>query len=182
MTKTRLIYNPILDNTERYTEIWETELVTARGVKDLPVKNHYWKQNSNGELWLDFDNPDENFYAFATAFRKEMNYMTPGEIQQLCLESGLGKSLFASLLSMDEDTLDSLMSNDLIQDEEQESLLEAMRSDVSGFSKIATHVQGLNMAVDLSEDNSHESALTYNVNSRKEEKSFAYNVELGRVA
>ncbi|MCH4130664.1 MAG: hypothetical protein LKF20_08815 [Lactiplantibacillus sp.] len=50
----RKFYNPELDTTELYTEVWKIELVQVRDESNLMVRNHYWK-DSDGELWGIYD-------------------------------------------------------------------------------------------------------------------------------
>lgn len=58
MKKSKKLYNPELETTENYNEIWEPEVIKVKDESDLLVMNHYW-QDKNGELWGDFNDPME---------------------------------------------------------------------------------------------------------------------------
>ena len=63
-------YNPEKESTEFYTEKWVLEQTTVKDLKNLTVKHHYWI-DSDGEWWVDFENPMENVHADFDAYRIE---------------------------------------------------------------------------------------------------------------
>lgn len=82
MNKRKEFYNPELETTENYDEVWKLEVIKVKDESDLVVMNHYW-QDKDGELWGDFNNPMENVKRGLDAYRKRKGYMTPDEIRNL---------------------------------------------------------------------------------------------------
>ncbi|PME01829.1 hypothetical protein [Lactiplantibacillus plantarum] len=78
----KTFYNEELNTTEEYSEVWKYELMRVKDISDLIVHNHYWK-DSRGELWLDFDDPNENFRKAFNAYRNRKGFMQPNEIKKL---------------------------------------------------------------------------------------------------
>ena len=78
----RQFYNPELEQTGLYTEVWQTEHIQVKDIQDLVVTNHYW-QDAAGELWADFDDPMENVHRSFDTYRKRKGYLTPNQIRQL---------------------------------------------------------------------------------------------------
>lgn len=42
MTKIKAFYNPELETTENYVEVWKPEVIKVKDESDLVVMNHYW--------------------------------------------------------------------------------------------------------------------------------------------
>ena len=110
----RKFYNPELDTTERYTEVWKIELVQVRDESNLMVRNHYWK-DSDGELWVDFNNPMENVTRSFAAYRSKKGYMTPEDIRKLRHNLGLTVRQFAKRLGIAPSSLTQIENNLRVQ-------------------------------------------------------------------
>ena len=94
MNKIKEFYNPELETTENYAEVWKPEVIKVKDESDLVVMNHYW-QDKDGELWGDFNNPMENVKRGFDAYRKRKGYMTPDEIRNLRNQLNMSVKEFA---------------------------------------------------------------------------------------
>lgn len=124
MTRKKEFYNPELETTEVYTEVWQLEIVKVRDIDDLIVRNHYWK-DAAGELWGDFDDPMENVRNSFNAYRERQGYLKPDEIRALRQNLGLSVRQFASELGIGFSTLNQIENNQRLQVKYQEKLFEA---------------------------------------------------------
>lgn len=127
MIKKKEFYNPELETTELYTEIWEPELIEVRDISDLLVVNHYW-QDAEGELWGDFNDPMENVRNGFDAYRKRKGYMMPNEIQNLRNKLGMTVREFANTLGIGSSTLTQIENNKRLQVKYQENLFQAVKN------------------------------------------------------
>ncbi|MCH5463434.1 helix-turn-helix domain-containing protein [Lactobacillus sp. LC28-10] len=125
MTLKKEFYNPELETTELYSEVWKLEIVNIRGV-EIIVNNHYW-QDENGELWGNFDDPMENVRNTFDAYRKKLDYMTPDEIRDLRQKIGMSVRDFAKALGIAPSTLTEIENYKRLQVKYQENLFEAAR-------------------------------------------------------
>lgn len=123
----RKFYNPELDTTERYTEVWKIELVQVRDESNLMVRNHYWK-DSDGELWVDFNNPMENVTRSFAAYRSKKGYMTPEDIRKLRHKLGLTVRQFAKRLGIAPSSLTQIENNLRVQVKYQDNLFKAAKT------------------------------------------------------
>lgn len=121
MTRKKEFYNPELETTEVYTEVWQSEIVKVRDIDDLIVRNHYWK-DAAGELWGDFDDPMENVRNSFNAYRERQGYLKPDEIRALRQNLGLSVRQFASELGIGFSTLNQIENNQRLQVKYQENL------------------------------------------------------------
>ena len=106
MNKRKEFYNPELETTENYDEVWKLEVIKVKDESDLVVMNHYW-QDKDGELWGDFNNPMENVKRGFDAYRKRKGYMTPDEIRNLQNQLNMSVKEFAYFV--DKTNADSLV-------------------------------------------------------------------------
>jgi len=106
MNKRKEFYNPELETTENYDEVWKLEVIKVKDESDLVVMNHYW-QDKDGELWGDFNNPMENVKRGFDAYRKRKGYMTPDEIRNLRNQLNMSVKEFAYFV--DKTNADSLV-------------------------------------------------------------------------
>lgn len=91
-------YNPELETTEEYTEVWKTELVTVRKESNLLVKNHYWR-DSDGELWGSFDDPNENIReALRAYFNRIDGDLAPEDLLELGIKLNLAPDELKSII------------------------------------------------------------------------------------
>lgn len=116
-------YNPELETTAVYEEVWRKEVVAVRDVSDLSVLNHYWRA-ANGELWGDFDDPMENVHRGFAAYRQHQNYMTPAEVKALRINLKLTVRQFAEILGISTSSLTQIENNHRVQARYQENLFE----------------------------------------------------------
>lgn len=126
------LFNPELDRYDIYTEVWISEKMTVKDEKDLIVVNHYW-QDSDGELWGDFENPMENVYRSFDAYRKRKGYLTPVEIKRLRQKLDLSVRKFADALGISPSVLTKIENNHRIQTKYQEILFESVLHNPQKF-------------------------------------------------
>lgn len=119
----RKFYNPEKEQSELYTEKWITEKSRVKDINDLSVKHHYW-EDSDGELWLDFNDPMENVRADFDAYRQRLNYMSPQELKSLRKSLHLSQRAFASELGISYSVLSQIESNKRVQVKYQNNLFE----------------------------------------------------------
>lgn len=128
MTTKKRFYNEELGTTDLYTEVWTLEKVRVKDVDDLLVENHYW-QDSDGELWSDFDHPMENVERSFDAYRTRKGYMTPQKIRTLRENMGLSVREFAGELGIASSTLTQIENNRRVQVKYQENLFRSAERD-----------------------------------------------------
>ena len=75
-------------------EVKKHEIIKVKDISDLLVCNRYW-QDSDGELWLDFDDPNENFRGIFNAYRERKGFMQPTELKILRRNFNLSLREFA---------------------------------------------------------------------------------------
>lgn len=119
------LFNLELNRYDIYTEVWIPEKMTVKDEKDLIVVNHYW-QDSDGELWGDFENPMENVHRSFDAYRKRKGYLTPVEIKRLRQKLDLSVRKFADALGISSSALTQIENNHQIQTKYQEILFESV--------------------------------------------------------
>ncbi|GAW99098.1 helix-turn-helix domain-containing protein [Secundilactobacillus mixtipabuli] len=124
MARKKEFYNPELEITEIYTEVWRSEIVKVRDINDLIVRNHYW-EDASGELWGDFDDPMENVRNSFNAYRERQGYLTPDDIRTLRQKLGLSVRQFANELGIGSSTLTQIENNQRLQVKYQEKLFRA---------------------------------------------------------
>lgn len=127
-------FNPELNRTDLYTEVWLPEKVTVKDEKDLLVENHYWR-DSTGELWSDFRNPMENVYRGFEAYRRRKKYMLPEQIRALRESLNLSVRNFANALGISPSALTQIENNHRIQTKYQERLFESVSKNPTEFLK-----------------------------------------------
>ncbi|MDT6980575.1 helix-turn-helix domain-containing protein [Levilactobacillus zymae] len=115
----KTFFNPETETTGDYTEVWQYEVVPIKDVKDLLVRTHYW-QDADGELWLDFNDPNENFRSIFTAYRARKGYLQPQQIKTLRHQLGLSVREFARRLGLSYAKLSQIENNKRIQTLSQE--------------------------------------------------------------
>lgn len=134
MVKKRKLYNPELNKSDVYTEVWINEKVNIKDEKNLSVLNHYWK-DSEGELWGDFDDPMENVHHGFEIYRKKKGYLSPIEIKKIREDLGLSVRKFANSLGISPSALTQIENNHRIQAKYQDVLFKLVRSDPQSFEK-----------------------------------------------
>lgn len=117
----REFYNPELERSGWYQEVWKTEFIKVRDEDKLLVRNHYW-QDEDGELWVDFNNPMENVIHGFAAYRTRKGYLVPDEIRELREQFGVTVESYADLLGITPVSLKQIESNQYIQTKHQEDL------------------------------------------------------------
>ncbi|MEK1356798.1 helix-turn-helix transcriptional regulator [Limosilactobacillus fermentum] len=122
----RQFYNPELDQTGLYTEVWQTERIQVKDIQDLVVTKHYW-QDAAGELWADFDDPMENVHRSFDTYRKRKGYLTPNQIRQLREDLHLTVRQMATALGIAPSSLTQIENNQRIQAPYQEKIFLAAR-------------------------------------------------------
>lgn len=118
MTK-RTFYNEELNTTDEYSEVWKNELMQVKDIPNLIVHNHYWK-DSQGELWLDFNDPNENFRRAFDAYRNRKGFMQPAEIKKLREDLHLSQRVFSERLGISYAKVSQIETNKRIQTLSQE--------------------------------------------------------------
>ena len=123
MANQREFFNEEKGFSEMYTEVSRMEYVTVKDVKRLPVIQHYWK-DSDGEEWVNFDDPSENIRIAFQAYRSYMGYMSPEDIKKLRVSMNLSLREFAKRLGMGYSTLSQIENDHRVQNSYQEKLFE----------------------------------------------------------
>lgn len=134
MVKKRKLYNPELNKSDVYTEVWLNEKINVKDEKNLSVLNHYWK-DSEGELWGNFDDPMENVHRGFEAYRKKKGYLSPTEIKKIRKDLGLTVRKFANALGISPSALTQIENNHRIQAKYQDVLFKLVRNDPKSFVK-----------------------------------------------
>ena len=129
MNRTKELYNPELETTENYAEVWKPEVIKVKDESDLVVMNHYW-QDKDGELWVDFNNPMENVKRGFDAYRKRKGYMTPDEIRNLRNQLNMSVREFANAIGIGSSSLTQIENNQRVQVKYQEILFRAVKESV----------------------------------------------------
>lgn len=140
----KIFYNPETETTEEYTEVWQNEVVSVKDVNDLLVTNHYWK-DEKGELWLDFDDPNENFRAAFKAYRSRKGYMQPQEIKRLRKNLGLDIRRFAERLGISYSKLSQIENNKRVQTLSQEISFRKAQQDYERQGFLTDYSASLNV-------------------------------------
>lgn len=115
----RTFFNEELNTTAKYLEVWKYEVVKVRDIEDLLVYNHYW-QDAEGELWLDFMDPNENMRTAFDAYRSRKGFMHPEAIKQLRQNLQLSQRAFSERLGISYSKLSQIETNKRIQTLSQE--------------------------------------------------------------
>lgn len=126
MNKIKKFYNPELETTENYVEVWKPEVIKVKDESDLVVMNHYW-QDKDGELWGDFNNPMENVERGFDAYRKRKGYMTPDEIRNLRHQLNMSVREFANAIGIESSALTQIENNQRVQVKYQEILFRTVK-------------------------------------------------------
>ncbi|OAX75716.1 transcriptional regulator [Lactiplantibacillus plantarum] len=126
MEKIKKFYNPELETTDTYTEVWKTEAIKVKDESDLLVMNHYWR-DKDGALWGDFNDPMENVRRSFDVYRERKGYMTPDEIRDLRNQLNMSVREFADILGISTSSLTQIENNKRIQAKYQEILFEAAK-------------------------------------------------------
>lgn len=127
----RTFFNPETETTEEYTDVWKYEVMSMKDIKDLLVRTHYW-QDKAGELWLDFDDPNENFRIIFTAYRSRKGYMQPQQIKELRGKLGLSLREFSGRLGISYAKLSQIENNKRVQTLSQEVSFRKAQQDYHG--------------------------------------------------
>ncbi len=115
----KTFYNEELNTTDEYSEVWKYEIMRVKDIPDLIVHNHYWK-DSQGELWLDFNDPNENFRRSFNAYRKRKGFMQPNEIKKLREGLHLSQRVFSERLGISYAKVSQIENNKRVQTLSQE--------------------------------------------------------------
>jgi len=180
----KTFYNPETETTDQYTEIWKLELVKVREEENLLVRNHYW-QDSDNELWVDFDSPMENVYRAFKAYRDVKGYMCPDEKRKIRENLHMSVRKFADTLGIASSSLTQIENNQRVQAKYQENLFEAARDNYEKNGRLpdgwSSNVEDELADVSYETDNRNFVYESFE-SHRIEVKSFNKNNKLGDVA
>jgi len=137
--KKKSFYNEELEKTSEYTEIWKYETVKVKDLSDLVVRNHYWKDET-GELWLDFNDPNENFRNIFDTYRKRKGFMEPNKIKELRNKLDLSLRDFARNLGISYAKLSQIENNKRIQTLSQEISFRKAQQDYECQGYLTTYL------------------------------------------
>lgn len=126
-------YNPEYETTAIYEEVWQPELLTVKDEENLLVMSHYW-QDSDGELWGDFENPMENVKRAFNEYRKRKGYMLPNQIRNLRNELGFSVREFADKIGIAPSSLTQIENNQRVQTKYQDLIFQLI-ADKKGEKK-----------------------------------------------
>ena len=127
--------NPETGTIGTYTEIYKIEELTARDGTKVLIKSHYWK-DADGELWVDPNNPNENFRTFASEYRKQKGFMQPDEVKSLRNKLGYNVRDFATELGVSYAKLSAIENDKRIQTKYQENLFRKAASDLDKYGHL----------------------------------------------
>lgn len=188
LMKKRTFYNPETETKEEYTEVWKTESVSVKDIKDLLVTNHYW-EDREGELWLDFEDPNENFRAAFNAYRRRKGYMEPQQIKDLRKRLGLDLRRFAERLGISYSKLSQIENNKRVQTLSQEVSFRKAQQDyqrqgfLTDYSATANVEKLLTVAIENGEPNSlKQPSEFYGLKTKPNERYFKITRRTGGVA
>ncbi|GEN94106.1 helix-turn-helix domain-containing protein [Pediococcus ethanolidurans] len=136
--KEKNFFNPEKGIEELYIEKWIPEIVKVRDIDDLLVINHYW-QDAEGELWNDFDHPNENFVRTFDAYRERKGFMQPSQICELRKQLHLSVREFAKRLGISYSTVSQIENNQRIQVLYQENLFEHAKKEFETTGELPDH-------------------------------------------
>lgn len=136
--KEKKFFNPEKGIEELYIEKWIPEIVKVRDIDDLLVINHYW-QDAEGELWNDFDQPNENFVRTFDAYRERKGFMQPSQICELRKQLHLSVREFAKRLGISYSTVSQIENNQRIQVLYQENLFEHAKKEFETTGELPDH-------------------------------------------
>ncbi|MFT8425283.1 MAG: helix-turn-helix domain-containing protein [Liquorilactobacillus sp.] len=142
MKKIKKFYNPELETTENYTEVWKPEVIEVKDEADLLVLNHYW-QDKHGDLWGDFDDPMENVRRGFDAYRKRKGYMTPDDIRNLRNQLNMSVRDFANAIGIGFSSLTQIENNQRVQVRYQDILFRLVKENYEYQKKIPDILQEL---------------------------------------
>lgn len=161
--------NPETDSVGVYSERWLLEKVKVKDIDDLIVRNHYW-EDEEGELWVDFDDPDENLRNAFTAYRSRIGFMSASEVAKLRKDTGLSVRKFASHLGISSSVLSQIENNKRIQTKYQDMLFKSTRDEYNHSGRLSDSgisdqniMSALN--IDTEQDYSHRPKTNYQVYS-----------------
>ena len=109
-------------------EVKKHEIIKVKDISDLLVCNRYW-QDSDGELWLDFDDPNENFRGIFNAYRERKGFMQPTELKILRRNFNLSLREFAEWLGISYSKVSQVENNKRIQTLTQEVAFRKVQQD-----------------------------------------------------
>ncbi|ETY74271.1 hypothetical protein [Lactiplantibacillus fabifermentans] len=115
-------YNLEKDTTDWYTERWLNEQTRVRDVDNLQVWHHYWEDVA-GDLWVDFNNPEENVHQDFLAYRQAKQYLTPEQLQAVRHLAALSIPAFAKLVGLSANALRELEQDQRVQTDAEERRL-----------------------------------------------------------
>lgn len=112
------LYNPELDRTDKYEEVYLWENVLVRD-EEIPLLNHYWR-DKDGELWGDFKNPMENVKRSFNAYRKLKKDLTPSMIKSRRMELNISVEDISRALNISPHLFRALENNKYVQSEDED--------------------------------------------------------------
>lgn len=184
----KFFYNPETEEKAEYTEVWKNEVIAMKDIKDLVVTTHYW-EDDEGELWLDFDDPNENLRIIFDAYRKRKGYMQPEQVKKLrkCLK--LSQRDFASRLGISYSKLSQIESNKRVQSLSQENVFRKAEYDYNWQGYLVNPTEEpsieelLSNAAKIYESESLKSPVDpYTLGKNTKEKFFSIDTVIGGVA
>lgn len=175
-------FNPELNRSDYYTEVWLPEKVTVKDEKDLFVINHYW-EDQDGELWGDFDNPMENVYRSFAAYRQKKVFLTPEQIRGLRKDLNMSVREFANSLGISSSALTKIENNHCVQTKYQDMLFRLVMLNKNKFKKELVNNNGKTWLDKLNQiiDKKYKRSVSYYIVSDNN-TVFKSNVERGIIA
>lgn len=168
--------NPETDTFELYTEKWMLEKVTVKEIDDLIVNNHYW-QDSDGELWVDFDDPNENLHHAFDAYRRRKGFMSSEELRNLRKDVKLSVRDFASHLGISSSIVSQIENNQRVQVKYQDILFKDAKDKFQRLGylpNVDNHGQDVidEISLDLNQSHTQTIELTYRTNISNQQAVF----------
>lgn len=166
MATTKSFYNPETEQVSKYTEKFILSDVAVGNVTGLKVMHHYW-QDSDGELWGDFDDPMENVLADFAAYRQYLHFLTPDEISAIIKSLNIDLRSLAKFLGISTSTISSISNNRRAQDKYQNNLFKSLleRIQLDGIDATKQYIKQVNTKqIDINLNGSEIKTIRTNLN------------------
>lgn len=166
MATKKSFYNLETERVSEYTEKFILSDVQVGNVTGLKVMHHYW-QDSDGELWGDFDDPMENVLADFAAYRKHLHFLTPEEISKIIKSLNIDLRSLANFLGISASTISSIATNNRVQDKYQDNLFKSLRERIQldGVTATKKYIDDVNdQQVDINMNGSEIKNLRHKFN------------------
>jgi len=132
----REFYNPEKEIAELYGKKSLEEKVKVKNIDDLVVLHYYW-QDSDGELWNNFDDPMENVRNDFSAYRSRVGFMQPLELKKLREAIKMTVREFGDWTGLGNWTISKIENNQKVQTKYQDRIFQLTREKFNATGHIS---------------------------------------------